>query len=139
MNVDCPECAVPMDAVSKQGIDLHTCHQCNGAWLPRSAIIALYRAAARHDEIPDVASLHLEDGGTGRALGCPACRDQALFIVRIKGVELDVCRQCSGIFFDQGEMAALRDRLDPDRRGSSAGDYVAVEVLGWLLAAFLSG
>jgi hypothetical protein len=42
-----------------------------------------------------------------RSLPCPKC-SVAMQTIRFRGVEVEVCPSCDGIFFDKGEV----DRLD---------------------------
>ncbi len=54
-----------------------------------------------------------------RALKCPACRE-VLIAVEYRGLELDTCAGCRGVWLDGGELEALvglavppKDRPDP--------------------------
>jgi Zn-finger nucleic acid-binding protein len=40
---------------------------------------------------------------------CPRC-DTALFILEFKGIEVDFCHQCRGLWFDAGELELLLER-----------------------------
>src|SRR2546421_10592268 len=45
---------------------------------------------------------------TASAVACPKCRAY-MFTRRRKGVEIDLCSQCSGIWLDDGELATLAE------------------------------
>lgn len=51
------------------------------------------------------------DYSAGRILICPKCQDQ-LQTRMLKGVEVDVCPSCSGVYLDEGEMENLK-ALEP--------------------------
>ncbi len=43
-------------------------------------------------------------------MNCPACRSP-LIVVEREGIELDHCPRCRGIWFDEGELALLAERI----------------------------
>ncbi|MFN7130478.1 MAG: zf-TFIIB domain-containing protein [Myxococcales bacterium] len=44
---------------------------------------------------------------TGRQRPCPSCERVEMWILPVKGVELDVCPTCRGAWFDAGELTAV--------------------------------
>jgi len=46
-------------------------------------------------------------------MNCPKC-DAPMKIQNIEEVEIDVCAQCAGIWFDQDELRRAKDRTEPD-------------------------
>ena len=46
-------------------------------------------------------------------MNCPKCSDQ-MGIQKIEDVEIDICKKCSGIWFDQDELRKAKDKSDPD-------------------------
>jgi len=44
---------------------------------------------------------------------CPKCSDQ-MEIQMIEDVEIDLCKKCSGIWFDQDELRKAKDQTEPD-------------------------
>ncbi|MDX1604887.1 MAG: zf-TFIIB domain-containing protein [Candidatus Competibacterales bacterium] len=62
---------------------------------------------------------------------CPACSNQDLKIAERKGIEIDFCPQCRGVWLDRGELDKIIERTmtelssaapehayrDPGRRG----------------------
>ena len=41
---------------------------------------------------------------------CPVCKDVTLLMSEKKGVEIDYCPQCRGIWLDRGELEKLVER-----------------------------
>jgi Zn-finger nucleic acid-binding protein len=108
------------------------CGSCSGLWLP---------AGAFHASVGHVSVI-----GRGRPAGlsCPG-DGQPLTAVIHRGIEVDVCGTCGGIWFDIGELQKiLAQSTDPARRfldsnpGSSAYD-VATGAVDLLSAADLAG
>jgi len=40
-------------------------------------------------------------------MNCPVCRNEAMIILELKGVEIDYCLNCKGIWLDSGELELL--------------------------------
>jgi Zn-finger nucleic acid-binding protein len=120
------------------------CAGCSGLWLPAGA----FHASVGHVSVT----------GRGRPsrLSCPA-DGQTLTAVSHRGIEVDVCGHCGGVWFDHGELQKiLAQSTDPARRflesdtGSSVMDVAGnavdllsgVDVAGELVSAvfdFLGG
>lgn len=99
------------------------CMDCNGLWLPGAAVAAALGAAA-----PDRRA-----GSRATTLGCPD-DGQMLGATQHRGVEIDTCPSCGGVWLDQGELervlalAADRSR-DDDDDGSEVDVEDAIEAL----------
>lgn len=82
-------------------IEIHECTRCKGAFAAGTTVTELRRKSnLPHQGRPDM---------TGTEPGkhpCPECQSwlQAVFA---EGVELDVCVECNGIWFDRGELTNL--------------------------------
>src|SRR5690242_17216701 len=44
---------------------------------------------------------------------CPRC-DKALFVLEFKGIAVDFCHHCHGLWLDHGELELLLERTDAD-------------------------
>jgi len=49
-------------------------------------------------------------------MNCPACKG-VVVVVEYEKIELDYCTQCSGVWFDSGELELLVERLHLDGTG----------------------
>lgn len=80
------------------------CSTCSGLWLP---------AGAFHANVGHVSTI-----GRGRPAGLSCPKDgHALTAVIHRGVEVDVCGTCGGIWFDRGELQKiLAQSTDPASR-----------------------
>jgi Zn-finger nucleic acid-binding protein len=43
---------------------------------------------------------------------CPHCQKEALDVTHHHGEELDVCRQCAGVWFEEGQLNAVISQVD---------------------------
>ncbi len=63
---------------------------------------------------------------------CPVCKDVRLEIAERKGIEIDYCPQCRGIWLDRGELDKIIERSvaelqqfapEPSRPTQTASEY----------------
>lgn len=45
---------------------------------------------------------------------CPSCKDQVLVISERKGVEIDYCPECRGVWLDRGELDKILEKTRED-------------------------
>lgn len=53
---------------------------------------------------------------------CPVCKDVTLLMSEKKGIEIDYCPECRGIWLDRGELEKLVEKENETLR-SSYNDY----------------
>jgi len=58
-------------------------------------------------------------------VNCPACKG-IVAIVEYERIELDYCTNCSGVWFDAGELELLAERLSLDGEAFSLHDIMAL-------------
>lgn len=51
-------------------------------------------------------------------MDCPACKNEQLVMSERKGVEIDYCPKCRGIWLDRGELDKIIDRANSEGGGS---------------------
>ena len=91
---------------------VHKCLACFGFWVPKNVIIWLARAENFNSLVQlfqaDVFKLSSLPQGT---LACPA-DGTLMHLNSVRGVEMDICPACRGIWMDRGEFdsAAFRER-----------------------------
>jgi uncharacterized protein len=130
----CPHCQRLLEEVAVGGLRVDGCSGCGGLWFDAKELTQL---AQHHRE--EMSGLE----GRFRALGvsatpgkercCPNCR-LPLFpfeFPQARGVRLDGCRQCRGIWLDDGELAAIQERLQggptPSPADSAESSTVSTE------------
>jgi hypothetical protein len=60
-----------------------------------------------------------------KTVNCPACKG-IVAIVEYERIELDYCTNCSGVWFDAGELELLAERLSLDGEAFSLRDIMAL-------------
>lgn len=106
--LSCPACSNNLTPLETQnGVELDECLVCNGVWLDKGELEQL--CAATHP-IPSrllkprsEAKLQLRPEGSRP---CPRCGHFLVCSV-VKGVRLDLCSDCQGLWLDQGELNRL--------------------------------
>lgn len=110
-----------------------TCYDCLSLWVDtpalRTADPPIPKAAAvlRAVDAFDLAHASPTD------LPCPGCRSGDLGMQRIRGVEVDWCFDCRGLFLDRGELTQLAESM-ADRSGVPVGSTRVVDTgrpLSW--------
>jgi Zn-finger nucleic acid-binding protein len=109
----CIRCGGEMNKRTERGVLLDHCPSCNALWLDGGELEALELGVARTPEELEVqreAERAREEARVVSAIGlCPRCQ-RALETRSIHGVEIDGCRNCGGIFFDDRELPAILSR-----------------------------
>lgn len=129
----CPYCNVSLAIEEAEGHIGFVCEKCQGIWLPHKYLISL-----RHNYIFEPQSLLAELAScrakTPRGGDCPSC-GKALDSSRVKGIELEWCERCNGVWFDQHELTKLvtfQNQLTPTQQAVEDAS-TAVQVVGSLL------
>ena len=108
------------------------CGHCHGMWIRKDQISGHVGGALAEAS---------KAGGmlraTAKAVGkCPDCRSQSLLARNVRGIELDICPGCHGVWFDQGELRKVQlvlNTLPPIAATDSPGAPI-----DWLDAADLA-
>lgn len=88
-----------------------TCGQCHGLWLPGTVVAGVVgHLPAVKAQPPADSHLHCPDDHA------------ALRAIRHRGVEIDVCPDCGGVWLDNGELALILGKNDQDTNESPAAD-----------------
>ena len=55
-------------------------------------------------------------------MNCPVCTDVPLALAERRGIEIDYCPTCRGVWLDRGELDKLIERAEPAYQRSEARD-----------------
>ena len=121
----CPRCAFPLDVVTRDGTQLDHCRRCRGTFLDPGeetqmlgmVVSPAVWAQSSVTEDLGLSSLKCPEDGTPFTTYAVAFGKQS--------VEVDVCHECSGMWFDAGEGRKLRD-IVMEAGQSPETDFVAV-------------
>jgi Zn-finger nucleic acid-binding protein len=132
----CPKCEAPMRFEDLEDVPANACPGCGGLWLDVPVlehVLAPSRAveAVRDALIRTLASV-TGDGVRATTHPCPTCRG-TLSARDHRGIEVDLCFGCRGVFLDRGELqqVAALDASPPERAVAAlrAGGGRAIETL----------
>jgi len=100
-----------MRKIAKDDVLVDRCPECCGVWLDSGELEMMEKGAglekaaimqqARKELLHDSERLATVVGF------CPKCEKTKLHQVKKRGVEMDVCSHCGGIFFDEGELEQM--------------------------------
>jgi len=48
-------------------------------------------------------------------MNCPVCKNEPMVVLELKGVEIDYCLKCKGIWLDKGELELLLEGFESSR------------------------
>ena len=131
----CPKCTEKMSVVDDDGIHARSCLYCDGVWVTEQTLLQLLNSEGKEISIKNGLKSHplLEEGN----IHCPTCENQKLRIIRTHDIEIDVCPNCFGVFFDKGELSAVippkKTDITPDEV-----ECITLEALIWLLIGWMS-
>jgi Zn-finger nucleic acid-binding protein len=106
--MDCFRCRQPMRKGSRDGVLVDVCENCGGLWLDAGELEALERKEAL-DRVEMTRRARKELTEDSRRILkvvdlCPKCQVARLKQIVKRGVQLDYCPNCKGLFFDDREL-----------------------------------
>ncbi len=135
--MDCPRCKEKMEQTLTKGIGTHTCFYCNGTWIDSSSFKNILENEHNTSLQTGIKRSFHSLKARNESRYCPECNNQQLFQIIVQGVELDLCQECIGIFFDEGELKELLPQLETKSNETGVGSYLVGEGLFWAILAFL--
>ena len=107
--MNCPRCGNELDTRSTAGIAAAICGRCAGACLHKDDLERAVRLFATEQGIVLKTLTLLEGPARDTTLPCPQC-STLLQRLTLRGVEVERCAVCQGVFLDAGEGRALAQR-----------------------------
>lgn len=134
-------------------LEVDSCPQCLGLWFDAGELETFYHSRELVKRFTPLGgdSLHHTYEISASARRCPRCR-KGMERPLVGGIAVDVCRDCRGIWFDQGELSKITeiyknrglqgDEMVADQvrsgHGAHQGKGGALGVVGWFFKSFLS-
>jgi Zn-finger nucleic acid-binding protein len=104
----CPIDGTTLTATSFGSKHLHRCNRCFGCFVAADTFAEVRAASAMQLHSRHRAE-HVEVlRSDGKTLDCP-CHKQGMQTIFFKGVEIEVCPTCRGIWLDQGELQKISE------------------------------
>jgi len=133
----CSNCRGILSASDSAGVQTYTCTDCGAIWIPQKSISILIKMEQSDVSLKNIHSKLKASGVSDRA--CPKCTDQKMKIQTIKGIELDICQHCVGVFLDSGEIEKLLPKnYSSIKKEYNAKEHAVAEGVWGLLAILLS-
>ena len=129
----CPKCKHDMIVVEHQKIELDYCPNCEGLWFDAGELNLLLecsKLASPDLTINNIVALPPVEP-SGKKLKCPICR-QAMKQVAIgqPKINIDVCVNEEGLWFDGGELHALLRQLVAKSAPKASPELPVLDFLG---------
>jgi hypothetical protein len=100
-----------MRKVAKDDVLVDKCPDCGGIWLDSGELEMMEKGAGHEKAVlmhqARKELLHDAERLVNLVGFCPKCETTKLHQVKKRGVELDVCSHCGGMYFDEGELEQM--------------------------------
>jgi len=127
----CPRCIEKMEPVEIAGNDAWSCIYCLGHWVEYETLETIINKLNSEQETRIPPKLSNIDSLVPGKRKCPSCTDSVLHLLKSEEIELDVCKSCNGLFFDDGELEQVAGEI-PDKEGMPALGWVAIAIVARL-------
>ena len=107
---ECPRCRVELETLTHAGIKGAGCPKCEGVWLGAADLVSAIRFFATDKGVALKTIALLEGPTRASALRCPEC-SVSLQSIALRGVDVEKCPSCRGVFLDSGESEAIAKRV----------------------------
>ena len=111
MMPQCPHCRVDLKVLTHSGINWSGCPKCEGVWLAAPDLVKALRLYAADQGVALETIALLEGAARPSALHCPQCPASTLQVITLRGVEVEKCVSCRGVFLNRGEGEVIAQRL----------------------------
>ncbi len=127
--MQCPRCQTELQKRQGDGVSALCCKGCQGLWLDRAKL-----ANAKQADLPAVTADFWEelDDWQEATISCPDDKSR-LRTLSHRGVEVDICPTCSGLWLDKGEWEKLVEARRKNKlrnAGAAAAAIGGVVLLG---------
>ena len=126
-----------MSGFNMSGYPTSSCIHCSGIWVGGGELRTLLSLEKDSPSISDMNNYFKQNPNVSKNRTCPTCKDTPFYVIKVKGVEIDYCNECNGVFFDEGELKKVMPNItSKDYKGEGA--YVASECLFWIIFSLFS-
>lgn len=106
----CPECNLRISKTVVSGVELDVCRVCSGIWFDYNELSQIVGMLKKQGcEISGFLFERADCTSHQRRRLCPKCR-KSMEIIDYGGVEVDICKECRGIWLDKGELMEIMTR-----------------------------
>ncbi len=126
--MQCPHDHSALEYRQKENVVGHVCKACQGIFLTAKGV----KWFKLNYETDVLAAIPKDCLVVKSAICCPNC-NSTMSLVNVDGIEIDVCKHCTGIWFDLDEVAKIIERYGSNKGQEKEGWDVLGDVLSWLI------
>ena len=135
----CPKCKGELNHSQQGPYTCRFCNGCEGIWISGKEINKILRNETEVESFEGVSEFLEGEKEQLKNGSCPECSGQHLNVRIVKGVELDICGKCNGVFFDKNELSNIFTKGLGDPSRSDAIAYGSVEATIQVFVALIKG
>jgi Zn-finger nucleic acid-binding protein len=131
--MECPVCLKTMEAQELFNIETNLCHLCGGVWLDAGELADYIKQGNIPNKL--LANYCIDDSFKKVEEGnreCPRCNNM-LQLLSHRGINVDFCYRCRGVWFDKGELKTLLlsyyNEVDEDTRQRRKQNFQGVQTI----------
>lgn len=133
----CPNCSNQMTTAHIDGRHAPLCAKCDGRWLSGASITELLEREISAPSIRKITEIADATGVLSEKRKCPSCISTYLSTCEVRSVELDICVNCCGVFFDYGEISKILPQAPEETANGQAATTIALDALVLTLGSLL--
>jgi len=126
----CPACSDMLFRRTIEDVETDGCPSCGGIWLDKGELHDLAKSPAALRKLDKTFVPGVQASTAERTGLCPRCSQPLVQFEfdKFRGVRLDRCKACGGIWLDHGEAGAIAARLEPQEEPQAAVVPIAAAV-----------
>jgi len=128
----CPRCDEKMEPTTTGEFNTRSCIYCSGTWVDYETLQSIVAEHSDTEDQDPYKGLEFDEVVNIGNRVCPSCDDAKLHVFKAGDIELDICKNCRGIFFDDGEIEELVG-ISPEEVKSHLGLSLALKGAIFLL------
>jgi uncharacterized protein len=125
MVIRCPRCKIPLVRTEYQrGTEVYWCSLCSGIWVDGEELYEILQIS------PDAIPVAVRKDNKV----CPRCGSRLFYPVNFQdtGIIIDICEKCKGIWFDRGELQAIKATVREETADEVVREPTSERVSTWI-------
>ncbi len=125
----CPRDHAELNIRQREGVVGQVCKTCQGIFLTSTGV-KLFKVNHQTDVLENIPETCLQ---VKAKTFCPNCYSK-MSLVKMDDIEIDVCSDCTGIWFDKNEASKIAKNYNPNTPRDENGWYLFFEAVSLLLS-----